>query len=76
MTRLNRCHNRRPFVPTVEVQDGWIRTSMRLDVVSRVGRVVEVPCRMTPDCQYTHTDLGQADKGCAGCKHRVEGASE
>ena len=29
-----------------------------------------IPQRLSGDCQYTHTDLGQADAGCAGCKHR------
>lgn len=23
------------------------------------------------DCRYTHTELGQADARCGGCKHRV-----
>ena len=29
-----------------------------------------IPHVLTRDCQYTHTDLGQADAGCVGCKHR------
>lgn len=29
------------------------------------------PHRMTTDCQYTRTKLGQADAGCDGCKHRM-----
>ena len=29
-----------------------------------------IPFRMEPDCQYTKSDLGQADKGCDGCKHK------
>jgi hypothetical protein len=27
---------------------------------------------MAESCQYTHTDLGQADERCQGCKHRVD----
>ena len=26
-----------------------------------------------PTCQYTYTDLGQADKRCEGCKERAHG---
>ena len=29
-----------------------------------------IPFRMSPDCEYTKSALGQADKGCTGCKHK------
>ena len=29
-----------------------------------------IPFRMSPDCEYTKSDLGQADKGCLGCSER------
>ena len=29
-----------------------------------------IPFRMSPDCEYTKSDLGQADKGCIGCSER------
>ena len=29
-----------------------------------------IPHVLSTACQYTHTDLGQADAGCVGCKHR------
>ena len=32
-----------------------------------------IPFRMEPDCQYTKSDFGQADKGCDGCKHKQTG---
>lgn len=33
------------------------------------------PFRMSPDCNYTHTELGQKDPHCKGCKWRSnEGA--
>ena len=73
--RLNGCHDRKPFVRSTRVQDGWIDMRDGAGFPSRVAHMVDVPFRMTPECQYTHTDLGQADKGCAGCKHRVEGVA-
>jgi len=30
------------------------------------------PIRMSPNCEYTKTDLGQADARCVGCKWRVQ----
>lgn len=62
---LNGCHNRPPFKTITPVQDGWY-----MDGVSRTPRMVAVPFRMAATCQYTKTTLGQADKGCDGCKHR------
>lgn len=32
--------------------------------------LVSIPHRMAKDCQYTLTELGQADKGCDGCIHK------
>lgn len=29
-----------------------------------------IPHVMTQDCQYRHTELGKADPGCNGCKHK------
>ena len=29
-----------------------------------------IPFRMSPDCEYTKSDLGKKDKGCMGCKHK------
>ena len=29
-----------------------------------------IPFRMEPECQYTKSNLGQADKGCTGYKHK------
>lgn len=68
MTRtsgLNACHNRAPFRTSQAVQDGWF-----MDGVSRTPRMVSIPFRMSPDCEYSKSDLVQADKGCTGCKWR------
>lgn len=70
--RRNGCHNRAPLSERAEVQDGWIPA---MDGESRLPKMIEVPDPMTKDCQYTHTDLGQADAGCSGCTHRKENAS-
>lgn len=61
----NGCHNRPDFRPSLIVQDGWF-----LDGVTRVPKLVSVPFRMNPDCQYRHTTLGQQDTSCDGCKRR------
>lgn len=60
------CHNRAPLRHEREVQDGWTADGRR------VLRVIPDP--MTKDCQYTHTDLGQADPGCVGCRWKFTGA--
>lgn len=54
------CKNRAPFVEGTEVQDGFYASGPRRKVI--------VPFRMATDCQYSETELGQADKRCAGCK--------
>lgn len=66
MSRRYGCFNRPPFRTVMPVQDGWY-----LDGVTRTPRLVAMRHRMQPDCQYTHTELGQADAGCTDCKHRT-----
>lgn len=64
-THRNGCHNRKPFKESVPVQDGYFIG------VTLTPRMVAAPFRLTRDCQYTKTALGQADKGCTGCQWRV-----
>lgn len=52
------CHNRPPFLPIVRVE--------------KAGQVAQWPFAMSPDCNYTHTDLGRVDPRCEGCKHKAE----
>lgn len=59
------CHNREPYAASVSVQDGYTEAGPY-----RIPKMIEVPFRMTPDCQYQLTDLGRADMRCAGCKHK------
>lgn len=60
--RRNGCHDRAPYLPGTALVDHH-------------GRLVDsFPFRMAPDCQYTKTELGQADAGCLGCRWR-QGAS-
>lgn len=63
----NGCHNRAPYRESVPVQDGWF-----MDGVTRAPRMVASKFRMSPDCNYTHTELGQRDERCAGCRWRHE----
>lgn len=56
------CHNRPPFKGS----------QLLYGHDSLTGKVItiEIPNRLAQDCRYTHTDLGQADERCVGCKWR------
>lgn len=59
----NGCFDRAPYKPTIDLMDHH-------------GRMVtSFPFRMARDCQFTLTDLGQADNRCTGCKWRKEPAA-
>ena len=69
------CHNRKEYVTAVSVQDGWVHEYRHhKGGHTRQARMVASPFKMTPDCQYTKTTLGQADTKCQGCKHRLDAA--
>ena len=59
------CHNRKPFVSSVPVADGFY-----LDGYTRTPRMVPMPFRMSKECEYRKTSLGEADKNCTGCGWR------
>lgn len=61
----NGCHNRPAYRTGVVVQDGWY-----MDGYTRVPKMVQVPFKMSHECQYTKSDLGKADPACQGCKHK------
>lgn len=61
------CHNREPYGQTVRMQSGWIDSPSG---ETRVPKMIEVPFRMNPACQFAYTELGKADKRCDGCKHK------
>ena len=63
---MNGCHNRPEYRAVQPMQDGWY-----LDGTTRTPRLVAVPFRMAPDCQYTLSDLGRVDTGCVACKWRA-----
>lgn len=65
------CHNRPPLKDSAVVQSGWLRLGHHAEA----RRTVAVPDEMSKECQYTHTDLGQADPKCSGCKHRAKEAA-
>lgn len=56
------CHNRAPYVEHFPARNGEHRDG--------TPRSVLIPFRMERDCQFTKTDIGQADPGCAGCEHK------
>ena len=66
---MNGCHNRADYKPSYWVQDGYYKSEPGMPP-ARIPRMVEVPFTMSPDCQYTHTELGRKDAGCAGCRWR------
>ncbi len=59
------CKNRAPYKSVVPVQDGYY-----LDGHTSAPRMVAMPVRGSTTCQYTHSELGQVDQGCTGCKWR------
>lgn len=61
------CFDREPFRTTMKVQDGYTEGGSH-----RIPHVVEVPFRMSFECEYRKTDLGKKDPGCDGCKHRKD----
>jgi hypothetical protein len=63
------CFNREPFKQVTAVLDGVSVLQFGDSFIVR-PELRTIPFRMSPDCQYTHTTLGQADTGCIGCKHK------
>lgn len=54
------CSNRAPYKKVTELRDHH-------------GRLIASwPFRMAETCQYTLSELGQADKRCVGCRWRQE----
>lgn len=66
MNAVYGCHNREPLRDEAVVRSGWIKFRETLTPVR-----VRIPDEMSKDCQYTKSDLGQADAKCDGCKHRA-----
>lgn len=60
-----RCFNRPPFRETFHAQDGWFH---REGADTRLPKIVNIPFRMSKQCEYSLSDLGKADAGCAGCE--------
>lgn len=59
--RKNGCHNRPPHL------DNQVLIVPSFPSYHRML----IPNRFKKDCQYTLTDLGQADPGCLGCSWRL-----
>lgn len=63
---MNGCHSRNEYKEKLLVQDGYHEYSG--EVLARVAKMIEIPFRMSRECEYTKSDLGRMDKGCEGCK--------
>ena len=66
---MNGCHNRADYKPSYLAQDGYYDSEPGMPL-ARIPRMVEVPFRMSPGCQYTKSELGQRDAGCIGCMRK------
>ena len=60
------CHNRAPYLTSIPVGDGHY-----MDGYTRTPRMVPMPFRMSKDCEYSTSDLGEKDKACDGCKWKA-----
>jgi len=56
------CYSRPPFA------DSYTMHGISKDTGDKAQTII--PFRGSPDCNYTSTDLGQADAGCVGCRHK------
>ena len=56
---MNGCHNRAPFLPTLEVPDGWNDDGTR--------RVKVIQFVMSEDCRHDSRD----DERCDGCRWQL-----
>ncbi len=62
----NGCHNRAPYKKSFIAQNGHhIVAGAILQPV-----YTNIEFKMSENCNYTHTKLGQEDKNCHGCKWR------
>ena len=69
----NGCHNRKPFVTHIWMQDGTMEMEIHPDLPTTAVPVFQyVPHRMAKDCKYTETDLGKVDEKCQGCKWKKQ----
>lgn len=69
--RRNGCFNRPEFRRVYPAQDGWFNDGTR-ENATRTPKLVAVPFRLAPDCQYTHSEAGRTDPGCVGCRWKTE----
>jgi hypothetical protein len=60
------CFDRAPYLTSMPVADGHF-----MDGYTRTPRMVAMPFRMSKDCNYTTTELGQKDEKCHGCKWKA-----
>lgn len=72
MSTVYGCHNRAPLKTEAVVRAGSVPVGRNVMAMS----VKTIPDPMTKHCNYTHTELGQADAKCEGCMHRAEQLSE
>jgi hypothetical protein len=61
------CHNRAEYRPGYPSQDGHYMAGYE-----RIDKMKWTPHRLSRECNYTLTELGQADPKCVGCKWRKE----
>jgi len=64
------CKNRAPFPSLIPIPAVYHLNVSGHRVLAEADEMRPYP--FARDCQYTKTDLGQADKGCNDCTWRIE----
>jgi hypothetical protein len=62
------CFNRAPYPATRMVSDLHVMQ----DGLTEICKKTAIPFVMSRECNYTLSELGQADKRCAGCNWRTQ----
>lgn len=68
------CHNRKPYLSTLVVQEGWT-LSVEIADVYRKARMTHAPHKMSTDCRYTESENGQNDPKCERCSWKKSAQS-
>lgn len=66
----NGCFDRKPFPGLVPMPTYYTINIQGHEVIC--DAVEMVPFVFAKECQYTKTELGRSDKGCEGCKWRLQ----
>lgn len=63
----NGCWNHKPYVPMLEVKDGFMPATDDAGVWTVQQRVIEIENKMSRECDYTQHKKTNGDPRCADC---------